>query len=293
MSEPLKPIAELSPEEKRALLAQLLEKSAARSIVASALPQDAQLAPGESLVLQLVRKGPLTTRWYRFLALSDHWLARGTRKIYHGVNGFSLPAPRAVVKPLLWAFLAIRAVYHFLFRVFVCEPLFKAYCRQHGRRVRTGVYIPWVQGAGNIIVGDDVLIDGKCGVFFASRFSDAPTLEIGDGTIVGHNCAFTIGKKISIGRHCLIASDVWLFDSSGHPMDAEARLSGLPPHAEAVRPITVGDNVWIGKRSAILPGVSIGDGSIVAAWSVVMSSVPPHTLVAGNPAKKVVDLPRP
>ncbi len=84
-----------------------------------------------------------------------------------------------------------------------------------------------------------------------------------------------------------------MFDSSGHPTDPAARLAHLPPKPEDVRPIKIGDNVWIGTRAVIHPGVEIGEGSIVSATSVVRSDVLPYTIVAGNPAKKVGDLARP
>lgn len=227
---------------------------------------------------------------YRYLALSDDRPARLARRLYRGIGTFTLPVPKVIVRPMLWAFLAVRSVYYWMMRVFICEPLFKAYCKQYGRGMRTGVFIHWVQGSGNIILGDDVLIDGKCSFSFAARFCDAPTLTIGDDTAIGAGCAFSVGKRIHIGRHCRIAPRVWIFDSSGHPADPEARLAGLPLSDDEVRPVTIGDNVWIGGLSIILPGVTIGDGSVISAGSVVMSDVPPCTIVAGNPARKIVAL---
>jgi acetyltransferase-like isoleucine patch superfamily enzyme len=227
---------------------------------------------------------------YRFLATSDHPAARAVRGLRRGMQGVTLPAPRLVVKPMLWSYLVLRSVCYVAKRLLICEPLFKAYCRRHGRGVRTGVYIHWVQGNGDIILGDDVLVDGKCTFSFAARFSPRPTLLVGDHSGIGHNCRFSVGKQITIGRDCRIASDVWMFDSPGHPADPEARLAGLPPAADEVRPIVIGDNVWIGSRSVVFPGVTIGEGSIVAAASVVMGDVPPFTLVAGNPARKVGSL---
>jgi acetyltransferase-like isoleucine patch superfamily enzyme len=56
---------------------------------------------------------------------------------------------------------------------------------------------------------------------------------------------------------------------------------------EDVRPVVIEDDVWIGQRAVILPGVTIGRGSVVAIGSVVMTSVPPNVLVAGNPARQV------
>jgi acetyltransferase-like isoleucine patch superfamily enzyme len=191
---------------------------------------------------------------------------------------------------VLFVFLALRSAYHFLLRTLVCEPLFKAYCTRHGRGVRTDVYVHWVQGRGRLIVGDDVLVDGKCSFTFAQRFSESPTLEIGDGTGIGHGSSFTVARRITIGRNCRIAGGVRFFDSSGHPSDPEARRQGRPPAPEEVRPITVGDNVWIGSGAFVFPGVTIGENSVVAAGAVVTGDVPADTVVAGNPARRVAAL---
>jgi acetyltransferase-like isoleucine patch superfamily enzyme len=230
------------------------------------------------------------TSLYQFVATSDHPFARSVRRIRRGVRGATLPAPRILVKPMLWCFLALRSVYFFAKRILICEPLFKAYCRRYGRGVRTGVYVHWIQGKGDIIVGDDVLIDGKSNFSFAARFAAHPTLIIGDRSALGHNCRIAIGKQITIGRDCDISSDVWMFDSSGHPSDPQARLDGLPPSPDEVRPIVIEDNVWIASQCIIFPGVTIGKGSIVSAASVVTGDVPPYTMVAGNPARKVRSL---
>jgi acetyltransferase-like isoleucine patch superfamily enzyme len=230
---------------------------------------------------------------YHYLATSDHSSARAVRGLRRRIQNVTVPAPRLAVVPMLWAFLALRSIYFFGKRVLICEPLFKAYCRRHGRGVRTGVYIHWVQGKGDLIVGDDVTVDGKCSFSFAARFSPRPTLIIGDRTGIGHNCQFTVGKQITIGRDCRIAGGTWMFDSSGHPADPEDRRAGLPPSPEEVRPIILEDNVWIGSRSTVYPGVKIGEGSIVSANSVVRSNVRPYTVVAGNPARKIADLSRP
>lgn len=195
--------------------------------------------------------------------------------------------------PMLCAVLMARSIYYFSKRVFICEPLFKAYCRTYGKSLRTGAFIHWVTGKGDIILGDQVTIDGKCGFVFSPRFSDRPTLEIGSHSVIGHQCSFVVGKRIRLGQHCLIAGGVAFSDSNGHPTDPVARKKGLPPSPEDVRPIEIGDNVWIGERSVILPGVTIGEGSIVSANSVVRKNVAPYTIVAGNPAIKVFELPNP
>ena len=227
---------------------------------------------------------------YRSLALSNHPLARGARGAYRRVMRFSVPSPRWVFRPLLGIILGARSAYYFVMRVFICEPLFKACCARYGKDVHTGPHLHWIEGGGAIEVGDDVRLDGKCGIFFAARYSERPALIIGDHTGIGHNCAFVVGREIRIGRHCRIASSVQMFDSPGHPMEPEARRAGLPANAADVRPISIGDNVWIGSSSIIFPGVTIGDNSVVAMGAVVMNSVPPNVVVAGNPARQIASV---
>jgi acetyltransferase-like isoleucine patch superfamily enzyme len=196
------------------------------------------------------------------------------------------PIPNALSAPLLAVFLTFRSTYYFVVRVFFCEPFFKAYCTRYGRNLHTGVFFHWIQGRGELIIGDNVRIDGKCSFFFAARFSGQPTLIIGDNTGIGHACSLVIGKKIVIGRHCRIAGQVSIFDSPGHASDPAARMAGSPAKDDEVRPVVIEDNVWIGERAIITPGVTIGEGSIVAVGAVVIGDVPPNTMVAGNPARQ-------
>jgi acetyltransferase-like isoleucine patch superfamily enzyme len=230
------------------------------------------------------------SNWYRYLATSDNWKARAVRRAYRAVGNFSIPAPRLITVPILIAVVGIRSAYYFFMRVFICEPLFKASCRSYGRNLHTGVFLHWVQGKGDIVLGDNVTLDGRSNIFFAARFSERPLLRIGDNTGFGHQCAFVVGKEIRIGRHCRFGSSISVFDTSGHPSDPVARMKGDPPGMDDVRPIIIGDNVWVGTGSTIYPGVVIGDNSIVSAHSVVMTSVPANTVVAGNPARLVRSL---
>jgi acetyltransferase-like isoleucine patch superfamily enzyme len=232
-------------------------------------------------------------RLYRRLAVSQSPLARTLRRLRTLPRRLSLPAPKLIFGPLLALVLFSRAMYAFLMRLLICEPLFKARCAEYGKGVHTGEFLHWVRGPGRIVLGDYVLVDGRCSITFAARFCDAPTLSIGDHSGVGNNCVFTVAREISIGRHCRIATDVWMFDSPGHPADPVARLAGAPVSADEVRPVRVCDNVWIGRRSIIYPGVTLGEGCTVSAGSVVISDVPPYTVVAGNPARKVLALARP
>lgn len=108
-------------------------------------------------------------------------------------------------------------------------------------------------------------------------------VSIGDGSFVGHGTLFMGGvSRISIGRNCDISSKVSLIAGSHEIGNAERRAgTGIS------RNITIGDGVWIGYGSTLLGGVSIGNGAIIAAGSVVVQSVPAHTVYGGVPAKQI------
>lgn len=232
------------------------------------------------------------SQFSRWAALSDHWVAAALRRTRRAFLRFSVPVPRVFARVLLAFLLGYRRVLKFFIRVFICEPAFKAYCSSYGRRLTTGAHLPWVRGHGRIVVGDDVWINGRIAITFAVRYSDSPVLDVGDGSSIGHNASFVVGKRISIGKDCLIGNDVIVFDAPGHPTWAPLRRVGAAAPPEAVKPVTISDNVWIGQRVIICPGVTVGEGAVVSAGSVVMLDVAPYTIVAGNPARRIsyVDL---
>lgn len=229
----------------------------------------------------------------RRLATSQSPMARLLRWGYYSFNSFSVPAPKVIIVPVVRIFVLVRFFYFFALRVFICEPFFKAYCTRYGRNLRTGCFIHWVNGKGDIIIGDNVTLDGKSSIAFAVRFSDHPTLEIGDNTGIGSGCGFTIGKLISIGRNCTLSGDIQIMDSNGHDTDPVARSKHQAPQADDVRPVIIRDNVWIGKSCIIFPGVRIGEGSVISAGSVIRTHVPSYSVVAGNPAKVMFRLKKP
>ena len=227
---------------------------------------------------------------YRTVALSNHPLARALRSFRRKVLEFSIPAPRFLFLPVLYVFMGIRGTWYFLYRVFICEPLFKMRCHSYGKNLHTGQCVHEMWGKGDLVLGDNVEVDGKCAFFFAVRFSERPFLKVGDNTGIGHNCMFSVGKSITIGKNCRIGVNITMFDSPGHPLDPQRRLAGEAPDPENVRPIVIGDNVWLGSGVVIFPGVNIGDNSVVSQGSIVMSDIPANVVVAGNPARKIMSL---
>lgn len=222
----------------------------------------------------------------RRVAFSDHWAAKCLRAGYRLPSRISLPAPRFLILPLRIGYVFVREILYFLRRVSWAEPMFKSYCTRYGKGLRAGIYAPWVQGKGEILLGDNVSISGQCYFKFAARYAVAPRFVVGDRTGIGHLCSFTIGKEISIGNDCRIAANVMMMDAPGHSMVAEARRRGDPARDEDVKPIRIGDNVWIGTGAAIFPGVTIGDNSVIAANSVIIADVAPNSVMLGNPARR-------
>lgn len=110
-------------------------------------------------------------------------------------------------------------------------------------------------------------------------------LAIGDN--VGISGSFIVAHTgISIGRGTIIGSDSLIIDSDFHPLSVADRIADRKDTIGRT-PIRIGQYVWIGARSTILKGVEIGDGTIIAAGSVVTRSFGPNLLVGGNPAKTI------
>lgn len=143
-----------------------------------------------------------------------------------------------------------------------------------------------------------------------SQVNDGAMFDVGPrGRVSVGECAlltsvwFICDAEISIGAFTMISWSVLLMDTYRLPFDPLARRSELAaltrrpgrklPDTAPARPIRVGRDVWIGFESVVLPGVTIGDGSIVGARSVVTEDVAPFTIVAGNPARFVRQLEKP
>ncbi|MDT0609195.1 sugar O-acetyltransferase [Streptomyces lancefieldiae] len=107
-------------------------------------------------------------------------------------------------------------------------------------------------------------------------------ITIGARTFVNYNLTALDVAAITIGEDCQIGPNVQLLTPT-HPLEAEPRRDKL----EAARPITIGDNVWLGGGAIVLPGVTIGDNAVVGAGAVVTKDVPANVVAVGNPARPV------
>lgn len=105
-------------------------------------------------------------------------------------------------------------------------------------------------------------------------------ITVGDYFYSNHNLIITDGAKVTFGDHVFIAPNC-CFTTAEHALDPEMRKAGM----EVAKPITVGNNVWIGAGSTILAGVTIGSGSVIGAGSVVKKSIPENVVAVGVPCK--------
>lgn len=107
-------------------------------------------------------------------------------------------------------------------------------------------------------------------------------IEIGENFFANMNLVILDEAPVRIGCNVFIAPYVGIY-TAGHPLDAERRNAGL----EYARPVTIGNNVWIGGHAVILPGVTIGDNTVIGAGSVVNKDIPANVLAVGNPCRVV------
>lgn len=131
-------------------------------------------------------------------------------------------------------------------------------------------------------------------------FGHGGHITIGEYCYVGEQSYIWSARDILIGNRVLIAHNVNIFDNSTHPLGTLGRhqqfkniiTTGHPTNLDlSEQPIKIGDDVWIGCMSIILKGVTIGQGAVIGAGSVVTKDVPPYNIVAGNPAKIIREIP--
>lgn len=190
---------------------------------------------------------------------------------------------RAVFRVLYELHFGAVSAFRSLAVIFYYNPLFQGRCKQFGRRVRLAG-LPFVSGPVEISLGDDVRLGGRMNILSGSQ-CQGPVLKIGDRTSIGWDTTITASRQVMIAADVLISYGCHISDSDGHPRDAAQRAAGLGPPVEDIRPVSIGRYAWIGNGAHILKGVTIGEGAIIAANSVVMSNIPPYSLAVGNPAE--------
>jgi acetyltransferase-like isoleucine patch superfamily enzyme len=167
--------------------------------------------------------------------------------------------------------------------------MFKAKCHSCGNHLKIDFGLPQLSSNLRLTIGNYVTL---CGInsFHSPAINPQASLSIGDYCYVGYQVSINASENIVIGNYCLFAPRVLVMDNNNHPLDPFARRLGRKITADEISPVIIKDNVWVGYQAFIGKGVTIGEGSIVSANSVVIRDVPSYSIVAGNPAKVVHSL---
>lgn len=149
------------------------------------------------------------------------------------------------------------------------------------------------QNPGSIAIGE------HCRIYGSLQTRSGGQIRIGNHCCIYLDTVIGSVNSIRIGDCVIISNHVHIFDNNNHPTDPQVRrkmcMEGFDGdawewiHAESA-PVVIEDNVWIGEYAAVMKGVTIGTGSIVASHAVVTKDVPPYTIVAGNPASVVKEI---
>lgn len=147
----------------------------------------------------------------------------------------------------------------------------------------------------NICIGESTSIKGELLIF-----PHGGKITFGNYCYLGEGSRIWSGADVNIGNNVLIAHNVNIHDNNSHSLDflerrkhyADIISTGHPKSIQSLKDaaITIHDDVWIGFNSIILKGVTIGEGAIVAAGSVITKDVTPFTVVGGNPAGLIKSL---
>lgn len=140
---------------------------------------------------------------------------------------------------------------------------------------------PRLVNDGTMTIGEKVRLGSKVAPIELVAGPGAE-LVIGSRTFINFGSSIVAMQKIHIGADCQIGPHCIVMDNAFHRVEPERRNEPAESN-----PIMIGDNVWLGARAIVLPGVTIGNGSVIGAGSVVTKDIPARTLAAGVPAKVI------
>ncbi len=143
---------------------------------------------------------------------------------------------------------------------------------------------PHVRNQGTITIGDRSMLLSTVSPIELVAYEDA-SIEIGEQAFINYGCSISASGEVRIGADCNIGTHVIIMDNEFHSIEPERR-NEIPES----RPIELADNVWIGGRSIVLGGVSIGYGSVIGAGSVVTKDVPDRSIAVGVPARVIREI---
>ena len=204
-----------------------------------------------------------------------------------------LPIPRFLGTFLYYERIVRSICFKKLLSLIYYEPMFRARVQKVGKGLRLGNSIqgmPLIIGDLKIYIGNNVTINDIT-TFCGLKVFDEPKLIIGDNSVISDRVSIFVAKEVNIGRNCIVSSSL-ILDNPSHPVDPIKRRNKESISRDDIEPVIIEDDAWLSRESIILKGVRIGKAAIVAAGAVVTTDVEPFSIVAGNPARKVGEVPR-
>jgi acetyltransferase-like isoleucine patch superfamily enzyme len=199
------------------------------------------------------------------------------------IPAISRPVFRAIYEMHFGVIVIMRRLVTFFYR----GPVFQGRCKSYGRNVKLEGKFPFVLGQVEIYIGDDAYIGGNISILSGGPVA-RPRLVLGNRSSLGWNSVLVVNREVIIEDDVFIPHDCRISDSDGHPREADLRVAGFPPDIKDIRPVRICSRAWIGNGSHIMKGVTIGEGAIIGANSVVISDIPAYALAMGNPAEVII-----
>jgi acetyltransferase-like isoleucine patch superfamily enzyme len=212
---------------------------------------------------------------------------RAMRRVARAILYPSAPRIPAFFKPLFRAayelHFGVRVLWNAFCNVCYRHPLFQSRCASFGTNVAID-RLPFVTGHVEIHIGSHVWIGGQLSIFSA-RINEKPVFIMKDHAEIGWNVSIAVSQEVIIEEYARVSYDCRISDSDGHPREADRRARNEPVNKRDIKPVRICKYAWVGNGTHIMKGVTIGEGAVIGANSVVISDIPPYSLALGNPAE--------
>jgi len=212
--------------------------------------------------------------------------AKAIRANWVVLNTLELPSIPVLHKGIYLVHKLVVSFVQSLARRMYWSPVFKS-------QISGGKNLYLYSGMPQVLQPLKIQLGRGCRVSGISTFSgrwcstEHPELIVGDNVDIGWQTSIAVATQVILEDNVRMAGRAFLAGYPGHPLDAEARAAGAPDSEDQVGKIHLKKNVWLGTGVTILPGVTVGENTIIGAGSVVTQDLPANVIAAGNPARIV------
>ena len=230
---------------------------------------------------------PSINNFIRKIKKSDRLHYRIIRGFLRGILRPTPPLLPKFLKPIFRVIYEIHfgliAIGRTLLVVLYRHPVFQSRCASIGKNVVID-RLPFISGHVDVHIGNNVWLGGGLNVISGASL-ERPQFIVKDHAELGWNVVVSVSQEVVIEEYARVSYDCRISDNDGHPREADLRAASKPVHVRDIRPVRVGRYAWVGNGTHIMKGVTIGEGAIIGANSVVITDIPPYCLALGNPAE--------